>query len=226
VLTASGGPFRDWPAHRLARVRPDEALAHPTWDMGVKITIDSATLMNKGLEVIEAHWLYDIGYEHIDVLVHPQSLVHALVEFVDGSQKAQLGLPDMRIPIQYALSYPHRRTGPAPRLSLLEHDSMTFEAPDERRFPALALARAAGRSGPGATAALIAADDVAVQRFLDGTLSFPGIASLVAEAVARFSMPRPPGLEELEAIDVEVRAWARAARVVDRAPRVGRSPRH
>jgi 1-deoxy-D-xylulose-5-phosphate reductoisomerase len=219
ILTASGGPFRGWPARRLARVRPDEALEHPTWDMGAKITIDSATLMNKGLEVIEAHWLYDVSYEHIDVLVHPQSLVHSLVEFVDGSLKAQLGLPDMRIPIQYALGYPHRRPGQAPRLDLLEHASMTFEAPDEQRFPALVLARTAGLAGPGATAALIAADDVAVDRFLAGTLSFPGIAAVVAEAVARFSVPRPPAIEELEAIDAEVRAWAREAAVEGSLPK-------
>jgi 1-deoxy-D-xylulose-5-phosphate reductoisomerase len=225
VLTASGGPFRDWPQDRLAHARPEQALTHPTWDMGAKITIDSATLMNKGLEVIEAHWLYDVAYEHIDVLVHPQSLIHSLVEFVDGSQKAQLGLPDMRIPIQYALSHPRRRPGPAPRLSLLEHTSMTFEAPDEARFPALALAREAGRRGPGASAALIAADDVAVERFLGGSLSFPGIAALVGEAVARFSVPHPPPLDELEAIDAEVRAWAREAVVEGMHPTRGRRRR-
>jgi 1-deoxy-D-xylulose-5-phosphate reductoisomerase len=208
VLTASGGPFREWPAERLATARPRDALAHPTWDMGAKITIDSATLMNKGLEVIEAHWLYDVAYESIDVIVHPQSLVHSLVEFVDGSQKAQLGLPDMRIPIQYALGYPHRRRGPAPRLDLLEHGLMTFETPDEGRFPALAVARTAGLAGPGATAALIAADDVAVARFLAGSLSFTGMARLVEEALARFSVDHEPALEELVAIDAEVRAWA------------------
>jgi 1-deoxy-D-xylulose-5-phosphate reductoisomerase len=212
ILTASGGPFRTWPRERLALARPVDALAHPTWDMGAKITIDSATLMNKGLEVIEAHWLYDVPYEHIDVLVHPQSLIHSLVEFVDGSQKAQLGLPDMRIPIQYALGYPHRRPGPAPRLSLLEHASMTFEAPDVARFPALAVARDAGRRGPGATAALIAADDIAVERFLAGDLSLPGISALVGEAVARFSVSHAPGIDELESIDREVRAWSREAR--------------
>jgi 1-deoxy-D-xylulose-5-phosphate reductoisomerase len=197
----------------MAEARPEDALAHPTWDMGAKITIDSATLMNKGLEVIEAHWLYDVPYEHIDVLVHPQSLIHSLVEFVDGSQKAQLGLPDMRIPIQYALGYPQRRTGPAPRLSLLEHASMTFEAPDTSRFPSLRVARDAGRHGPGATAALIAADEVAVERFLEGSLSLPGIPALVEEAVARFSVAHAPGLDELESIDAEVRAWSREARV-------------
>jgi 1-deoxy-D-xylulose-5-phosphate reductoisomerase len=181
--------------------------------MGAKITIDSATLMNKGLEVIEAHWLYDVPYERIDVIVHPQSLVHSLVEFVDGSQKAQLGLPDMRIPIQYALSFPRRSAGPAPRLDLLEHSRMTFEAPDERRFPALGIARAAGWAGPGATAALIAADDVAVARFLSGSLSFTGMASLVEEAVRRFSVGPEPSIDELEAVDEAVRAWAAEAHI-------------
>jgi 1-deoxy-D-xylulose-5-phosphate reductoisomerase len=213
ILTASGGPFRGWPPDRLAAARPEDALAHPTWDMGAKITIDSATLMNKGLEVIEAHWLYDVPYERIDVIVHPQSLVHSLVEFVDGSQKAQLGLPDMRIPIQYALSFPRRSAGPAPRLDLLEHSRMTFEAPDERRFPALGIARAAGWAGPGATAALIAADDVAVARFLSGSLSFTGMASLVEEAVRRFSVGPEPSIDELEAVDEAVRAWAAEAHI-------------
>jgi len=211
ILTASGGPFREWPADRLATARPQDALAHPTWDMGAKITIDSATLMNKGLEVIEAHWLYDVPYEHIEVMIHPQSLVHSLVEFVDGSQKAQLGLPDMRIPIQYALCYPHRTPGSAPRLDLLEHSPMTFAAPDEERFPALAIARAAGLAGPGATAALIAADDIAVERFLAGSLSLGAMTRLVATAVTRFSVSRAPTLEELEDIDAEVRTWARRA---------------
>jgi 1-deoxy-D-xylulose-5-phosphate reductoisomerase len=216
ILTASGGPFRDWDPGRLARARPQDALAHPTWDMGAKITIDSATLMNKGLEVIEAHWLYDVGYEHIDVLVHPQSLVHSLVEFVDGSLKAQLGLPDMRIPIQYALTYPGRTSGPAPRLDLSEHASMTFHAPDERRFPSLAIARAAGRAGPATSAALIAADEVAVERFLGGDLGFMDIPRLVEGAVARFggsgTSGALPDLDALEALDADVRGWARDAR--------------
>jgi 1-deoxy-D-xylulose-5-phosphate reductoisomerase len=213
ILTASGGPFRDWPVERMAAATPADALAHPNWDMGAKITIDSATLMNKGLEVIEAHWLYDVAYEHIEVIVHPQSLVHSFVEFVDGSQKAQLGLPDMRIPIQYAIDYPRRTAGPAPRLDVRDHPRMTFEAPDEQRFPALPLARAAGLAGPGATAALIPADDIAVERFLAGSLTFSGMASLVEEAVARYSVPHSPGLAELEAVDAEVRSWARSADV-------------
>jgi 1-deoxy-D-xylulose-5-phosphate reductoisomerase len=211
VLTASGGPFRSWNAERMATARPEDALKHPNWSMGAKITIDSASLMNKGLEVIEAHWLYDVPYERVEVIVHPQSLVHSFVEFVDGSLKAQLGLPDMRIPIQYAITHPHRTSGPAPRLDLLEHSQMTFERPDAARFPALAVARAAGLAGPGATAALIAADDIAVERFLAGDLSFPGISALVERAVERFSVAHEPGLEELESIDAEVRAWARTA---------------
>jgi 1-deoxy-D-xylulose-5-phosphate reductoisomerase len=211
VLTASGGPFRTWPAERMALARPEDALKHPNWSMGAKITIDSATLMNKGLEVIEAHWLYDVPYGHVDVVVHPQSLIHSLVEFVDGSQKAQLGLPDMRIPIQYAITFPHRTAGPAPRLDLIERSTMTFEATDEQRFPAVSIARAAGLAGPGATAALIAADDVAVERFLAGTLSYPGMTRLVEAAIDRFSVVHAPALDELEAIDGEVRSWARQA---------------
>jgi 1-deoxy-D-xylulose-5-phosphate reductoisomerase len=208
VLTASGGPFRTWDAARLATATARDALAHPTWDMGAKITIDSATLMNKGLEVIEAHWLYDVPIGDIDVLVHPQSLVHSFVEFVDGSLKAQLGLPDMRIPIQYALTWPGRTLGPAPRLDLLAHPGMTFEAPDTTRFPALPLARAAAVAGPRATAALICADEVAVARFLEGSLSLPGITTLAAGAVERFGDGPPPGADELTELDTRVRAWA------------------
>jgi 1-deoxy-D-xylulose-5-phosphate reductoisomerase len=211
ILTASGGPFRESSRERMADATPADALAHPNWTMGAKITIDSATLMNKGLEVIEAYWLYDVPYEQIEVVIHPQSLVHSFVEFVDGSLKAQLGLPDMRIPIQYAIDHPHRRPGPAPRLDVRMHDRMTFAAVDEARFPALPVARAAGLAGPGATAARIAADDVAVGRFLDGSLSFMGIVRLVEEAVTRFSVTGAPDLEGLEAIDAAVRAWARQA---------------
>jgi 1-deoxy-D-xylulose-5-phosphate reductoisomerase len=179
--------------------------------MGAKITVDSATLMNKGLEVIEAHWLYDVPYHRIDVLIHPQSLVHSMVEFVDGSLKAQLGLPDMRIPIQYAVTYPRRTPGPAPRLDLVAHPTLTFEAPDEGRFPLLPLARAAGLAGPRATTALIAADEVAVPRFLDGSLHHPGIATLIEGAVTRFGDGPEPGVEELIALDAEVRAWCTTA---------------
>ncbi len=210
VLTASGGPFRAWDAARLATATARDALAHPTWDMGAKITIDPATLMNKGLEVIEAHWLYDVPIAAIDVLVHPQSLVHSLVEFVDGSLKAQLGLPDMRIPIQYALTWPGRTPGPAPRLDLVEHPTMTFEAPDTKRFPALALARDAAAMGPRATAALICADEVAVARFLEGSLTLPGIHGLTSGAVQRFGAGPAPDVDALVALDAEIRAWAGA----------------
>jgi 1-deoxy-D-xylulose-5-phosphate reductoisomerase len=208
LLTASGGPFLHRDAASLAAATASEALGHPTWRMGAKITIDSATLMNKGLEVIEAHWLYDAPYDRIDVLIHPQSLVHSLVEFVDGSIKAQLGLPDMRIPIQYALTWPARTPGPAPRLDLLEHPTLTFEPPDPDRFPLLDIARAAGLAGPRASASLIAADEVAVARFLDGSLDWPGLARVVAGAVERFGEGATPDLEGLIALDAEVRAWA------------------
>ncbi|MFN8518463.1 MAG: 1-deoxy-D-xylulose-5-phosphate reductoisomerase [Chloroflexota bacterium] len=211
VLTASGGPFRTWDPARLAAATARDALAHPTWDMGAKITIDSATLMNKGLEVIEARWLYDVPIAAIDVLVHPQSLVHSLVEFVDGSLKAQLGLPDMRIPIQYALTWPGRSPGPAPRLDLVEHPTMTFEAPDTARFPALALARDAATLGPRATAALMCADEVAVARFLEGSLSLPGIHGLTSGAVDRFGHGAAPDVDELTELDAQVRAWAAAS---------------
>jgi 1-deoxy-D-xylulose-5-phosphate reductoisomerase len=209
VLTASGGPFLDTPAEELARVTPAQALRHPTWSMGAKITIDSATLANKGLEVIEARWLYDVAYEQIDVVIHPQSVVHSAVRFVDGSLKAQLGTPDMRLPIQYALTYPDRRPSPAAPPDLVATGRLDFRAPDEARFPALRIARDAGRLGPRATAALIAADDVAVARFLDGTLDFPGIPRLLEDAVARFGTAGgapEPALDELVALDAEVRA--------------------
>ena len=174
ILTASGGPFLDATPAELAAVTPEQALRHPTWTMGAKITIDSATLANKGLEVIEAHWLYDVDYDAIEVVIHPQSVVHSAVRFVDGSLKAQLGTPDMRLPIQYALTYPDRRPSPAAPPDLLATGRLDFRAPDEDRFPALRIAREAGRPGPRASAALIAADEVAVARFLDGTLDFTG----------------------------------------------------
>ena len=213
ILTASGGPFRTASAASLAAVTPAEALAHPTWHMGAKITIDSATLMNKGLEVIEAHWLYDCDYDRIDVVVHPQSVIHSAVEFVDGSVKAQLGLPDMRIPIQYALTHPRRLVSPAPRLRLADLSALEFEPADEARFPALRIAREAGLAGPRATASLIAADEVAVQRFLDRTLAFTGIPGLVEAAVARFGAgsPTEPDVDALVAHDADVRAWAAVA---------------
>ena len=207
VLTASGGPFLETSADELAAVTPAQALRHPTWTMGAKITIDSATLANKGLEVIEAHWLYDVPYDAIEVVIHPQSVVHSAVRFVDGSLKAQLGTPDMRLPIQYAMTYPHRRPSPAPAADLVAAGRLDFRAPDEARFPALRIAREAGIAGPWASAALIAADDVAVARFLDGTLDFPGIARLLESAVTRFGAAGgAPDVDELIELDVEVRA--------------------
>jgi 1-deoxy-D-xylulose-5-phosphate reductoisomerase len=208
VLTASGGPFLRLPAGDLASVTPELALRHPTWTMGAKITIDSATLANKGLEVIEAHWLYDVDYDAIDVVIHPQSVVHSAVLFDDGSLKAQLGTPDMRLPIQYALTYPTRTASPAAPPDLLATGRLEFEAPDDGRFPALRIAREAGRSGPRASAALIAADEVAVGRFLDGSLDFTGIPWLLETAVERWARDgdAAPDLEALLSLDAEVRA--------------------
>jgi 1-deoxy-D-xylulose-5-phosphate reductoisomerase len=207
ILTASGGPFLDTEPAALAAVTPAQALRHPTWTMGAKITIDSATLANKGLEVIEAHWLYDVPYDAIEVVIHPQSVVHSAVRFVDGSLKAQLGTPDMRLPIQYALTYPDRRPSPAAPPDLVAAGRLDFRAPDEDRFPALRIAREAGRLGPRASAALIAADEVAVTRFLDGTLGFTGIPALLEAAVERFggTAGPDPDVDELVALDGAVR---------------------
>ena len=208
ILTASGGPFRTASAAELAAVTPEQALHHPTWQMGAKITIDSATLANKGLEVIEAHWLYDVGYDAIEVVIHPQSVVHSAVLFVDGSLKAQIGTPDMRLPIQYAVTYPNRYPSPAAAPDLLSVGHLDFEAPDEARFPALGIARSAGRIGSRATAALIAADEVAVARFLAGSLDFGGIPRLLESAVARFGQgaDQAPDIDTLVGLDAEVRA--------------------
>jgi 1-deoxy-D-xylulose-5-phosphate reductoisomerase len=208
VLTASGGPFLDTPAVAFAGITPAMALRHPTWSMGAKITIDSATLANKGLEVIEAHWLYGMAYPAIEVVIHPQSVVHSAVRFVDGSLKAQLGTPDMRLPIQYAITYPSRRPSLAAAADLVAAGRLEFCATDESRFPALRIAREAGMLGSRATAALIAADEVAVARFLDGTLDFPGIPRLLDDAVARFGTGagQAPGYDDLVALDREVRA--------------------
>jgi len=213
-LTSSGGPFHGAAAADLARVTPRDALAHPTWNMGAKITIDSATLMNKGLEVIEANRLYDVGLDRITVVIHPQSIVHSAVEFVDGSIKAQLGQPDMRVPIQYALTFPARHPSPGRRLRLDELAALEFGVPDESVFPAVQIAREACRRGPWASATLIAADEVAVSRFLAGTLGFPAISGLVATAIDRFGDGRGqemPSLDDLVALDREVRAWCETA---------------
>ena len=214
LLTASGGPFLDTPVADLATVTPSQALRHPTWTMGAKITIDSATMANKGLEIIEARWLYDVPLSAISVVIHPQSVVHSAVRFVDGSLKAQLGTPDMRLPIQYALTYPRRRASPAAPVDLIEAGHLDFRTPDEDRFPALRIARQAGEAGPRASAALISADEVAVARFLAGTLDYPGIARVLAESVARFGVggAREPSLQEIITLDAEVRSFAEAVR--------------
>jgi 1-deoxy-D-xylulose-5-phosphate reductoisomerase len=212
-LTASGGPFLDADVADLATVTPEQALRHPTWTMGAKITIDSATLANKGLEIVEARWLYDVPLAAISVVIHPQSVVHSAVQFVDGSIKAQLGTPDMRLPIQYALTYPSRRPSPAAAADLIGTGRLEFRAPDEGRFPALRIAREAGLAGPRASTALISADEVAVARFLAGTLNFPGISRVLGAAVEKFGPGEPasPGLEELVYLDAEVRSFAEVA---------------
>jgi 1-deoxy-D-xylulose-5-phosphate reductoisomerase len=183
ILTASGGPFRDLPSEALDRVTPDAALRHPTWRMGPKITIDSATLMNKGLEVIEARWLFGAGADRIDVLVHPQSIVHSMVELVDGSIIAQLGVTDMRMPIQYAFSYPERWAAPLPPLDLAGAGRLDFEAPDTARFPCLGLAFRALRGDPGLPIVLNAANEVAVAAFLERRLGFTAIQNLIGLAM-------------------------------------------
>lgn len=208
VLTASGGPFRELPAAGLARVTPEDALRHPTWRMGPKITIDSATLMNKGLEVIEARWLFDMPPGRIDVVVHPQSIVHSMVEFVDGSLLAQLGVTDMQLPIQYAFSYPERWSAPLPPLDLTRCGPLEFAAPDLTRFPALALALRA-ISGNGALPIVLnAANEIAVLAFLDGRLSFTGIPTVIEDTLDACDREcaRPVAtLADVRAID----AWAR-----------------
>jgi 1-deoxy-D-xylulose-5-phosphate reductoisomerase len=214
LLTASGGPFLDATGADLATATPAQALRHPTWTMGAKITIDSATLANKGLEIIEARWLYDVPLSAISVVIHPQSVIHSAVQFVDGSVKAQLGTPDMRLPIQYAMLYPNRRPSPAPTVDLLAAGKLEFRAPDETRFPALRIAREAGAMGPRASAALISADEVAVARILAGSLDFPGISRVLAAAVDKFgsSGSAEPSLPELIDLDEQVRSFAEVSR--------------
>ena len=205
ILTASGGPFRAMVAADLASVTPDQALAHPNWSMGRKISIDSATLMNKGLEVIEARWLFDAAPEQIEVVVHPQSIVHSLVEYRDGSVVAQLGIPDMRIPIAYALSYPERLELGLSRLSLSACGGLDFEPPDHERFPALRLAFGALATGGVKPAALNAANEVAVEAFLDGRIGFTRIAEIVGAALARTGQADEMDLQAILAADREAR---------------------
>ena len=207
ILTASGGPFRGWTRAALDHVTAADALRHPTWQMGRKITIDSATLMNKGLEVIEAHWLFGMEADRIDVVVHPQSVVHSLVELTDGSLLAQLGVTDMRLPIQYAFSYPDRWPTPVPRLDLVRAGHLDFEAPDPDVFRCLALAYEALRAGGSLPVVMNAANEVAVQRFLDGRLGFHGIADVIAQTMHAYTGGAATSLDEIRAVD----AWATAA---------------
>jgi 1-deoxy-D-xylulose-5-phosphate reductoisomerase len=211
ILTASGGPFYHYLSDELASVTPEAALRHPTWQMGKKVTIDSATLMNKGMEIIEAHWLFDMPYDNIEVVIHPESVVHSMVEFVDGSVKAQLSLPDMHLPIQYALSYPERL--PNPLLSKIEWSQMralTFEKPDMERFPCLKLAADAAKSGGTYPTVLCAADEVAVELFLSRVISFTDIAQLVKGVMEHHQVIEHPSLEEILVADVWARTYARS----------------
>jgi 1-deoxy-D-xylulose-5-phosphate reductoisomerase len=206
ILTASGGPFLHYSPAQLADVTVEQALSHPSWRMGRKVTIDSATLMNKGLEVIEAHWLFDIPFDNIKVLIHPQSIVHSMVEFSDGSIKAQLSYPDMRLPIQYALSYPERLANPQlPKLDWESIKKLTFEPPDLDTFPCLKLAIEAGKMGGTYPAVLCAADEVAVELFLSQLINFIDIAGLVEQALQEHQAISHPAVEEIMAAD----AWAR-----------------
>jgi 1-deoxy-D-xylulose-5-phosphate reductoisomerase len=201
ILTASGGPFRTAPAEEIRAATPAQAVAHPNWSMGAKISVDSATLMNKGLELIEAHYLFGLPSDRIDVLIHPQSVIHSMVEFIDGSVLAQLGSPDMRIPIAYALAWPERIATPAQKLDLAALARLDFEAPDLERFPALRLARQALEAGAAAPVVLNAANEVAVAAFLDGRIPFPEIASLVEEALADVRADAPRSIGDVLEID-------------------------
>jgi 1-deoxy-D-xylulose-5-phosphate reductoisomerase len=210
VLTASGGPFREWPVEKMRNATPAEAVAHPRWSMGAKISVDSATLMNKGLELIEAHHLFELPSERIEIVVHPQSIVHSLVEFVDGSVLAQLGSADMRIPISYTLAWPERMETPSERLSLSEIGTLQFEAPDSARFPALRLARDSLEQGGGRAIVLNAANEIAVEAFLGGRIGFGDISRLVELALDEADHPTPSSVDEVVALDGETRERCRS----------------
>ena len=209
VLTASGGPFLGWNREQMAAATPEQAVAHPNWSMGAKISVDSATMMNKGLELIEAHHLFGLPSERIDILAHPQSVVHSMVEYVDGSVLAQLGSPDMRIPIAYALAWPERMETPAEKLDLARIGSLTFDAPDLERFPALRVARQALESGGAAPALLNAANEEAVAAFLNRRIGFLDIVRTVEEVLARADAVMPRSIAEVIDIDVKARALAK-----------------
>jgi 1-deoxy-D-xylulose-5-phosphate reductoisomerase len=207
ILTASGGPFRNWSLDDLQAVTPHDALAHPNWTMGRKITIDSATMMNKGLEVIEAHWLFDVPVDHIAVHIHPESIVHSMVEYVDGALIAQLGIPDMKTPIAYALTYPERLTLSLPALDLCRLSQLSFAAPDRQCFPCLGLAYDAIRQGGTMPAVLNAANELAVEAFLQGKIAFLDIPRIIAKVVAMHTNTKASSLEPILAADT----WARQA---------------
>jgi len=205
VLTGSGGPFRTWPRERLADVTKAQALEHPNWNMGPKITIDSATMMNKGLEVIEARWLFDLQPDQVDILIHPQSIIHSMVEFVDSSVKAQLGVPDMKIPIQYALTYPDRKPSGWPRLDLVQVAELTFEPPDLEKFPCIGLAYEALQRGGSAPAVLNMANDLAVAAFLEDRIPFMEIPATLEKALADHPFVDHPDLAEID----QLQTWTR-----------------
>ncbi|MDH5610568.1 MAG: 1-deoxy-D-xylulose-5-phosphate reductoisomerase, partial [Cyclobacteriaceae bacterium] len=209
LLTASGGPFRGMTRQQLETVTREQALKHPNWEMGAKITIDSATLMNKGLEVIEAKWLFNLQPEQIEVVVHPQSIIHSMVQFEDGSIKAQLGLPDMRIPIQFALSYPDRIAADYPRFDVRNFPSLTFEQPDTDTFRNLALAYEVLKSGGNHACILNAANEVAVEEFLKGNLGFLGISACIEHSLGKVEFIKNPTLEDLIQTDKETRILAK-----------------
>lgn len=208
ILTASGGPFRDWTTDAMAAVTPSQAVAHPNWDMGAKISVDSATMMNKGLEIIEAHHLFAMPEDRIDVVVHPQSIIHSMVQYADGSVLAQMGSPDMRVPIAHTLGWPDRIHAPAKRLDFSDIATLTFEAPNETRFPALRLARDALTAGGNAPPLLNAANEVAVARFLEGQIGFLDIAALVDRVLSAVPPAAVSCLEDAVAVDAEGRARA------------------
>lgn len=209
ILTASGGPFRAMPAAEMAAITPEQAVAHPNWSMGAKISVDSATMMNKGLELIEAYHLFPVRADQLEVIVHRQSVVHSMVEYIDGSVLAQLGSPDMRTPIAYALAWPQRIETPCERLNLAQIGRLDFEAPDPVRFPALALARAALDAGGARPAILNAANEVAVAAFLERRIGFLEIAAIVADTLERYDPDLPESLDAVLAVDAEARRIAR-----------------
>jgi 1-deoxy-D-xylulose-5-phosphate reductoisomerase len=218
ILTASGGPFRTYTQAQLNQVTTEQALKHPNWVMGAKITIDSATLMNKGLEVIEAHWLFNAKPEQIDVVVHPQSVIHSMVEYIDGSVLAQLGNPDMRTPIAYALAYPERIESGVSSLNLLEIAKLEFEAPNTDKFPCLNLAYEALKLGGTASTILNAVNEVAVHAFLNKQIHFLEIAQVITQALSAIPSVAVSSLEQLDQVDAEARAYAQAW--ISKAPKV------